>query len=150
MQRWDSVPAEPFETARGTVHAWQCDHMGHVNVRAYGELFEQACWQLYNRIGITPSLLRSGEFHMAAVEQHIRYLRELLAGDVVVVRSVITEVRGKVLKFAHAMRNDETGVLCATSAFTVLCLDAVERRAKPFPEEIVARASALVGTLDPQ
>ncbi len=24
------------ETARGTVHRWQCDHMGHVNVRAYG------------------------------------------------------------------------------------------------------------------
>ena len=27
-----------LETARGTVHRWQCDHMGHVNVRAYGEL----------------------------------------------------------------------------------------------------------------
>ena len=25
-----------FETARGTVHAWQCDHMGHANLRAYG------------------------------------------------------------------------------------------------------------------
>ena len=33
------------ETARGTVHRWQCDHMGHVNVRAYGERFEEACWQ---------------------------------------------------------------------------------------------------------
>jgi len=25
-----------FETARGTVHAWQCDHMGHACLRAYG------------------------------------------------------------------------------------------------------------------
>jgi len=25
-----------FETARGTVHAWQCDHMGHAYLRAYG------------------------------------------------------------------------------------------------------------------
>ena len=30
-----------FETARGTVHSWQCDHMGHANLRAYGEFFEQ-------------------------------------------------------------------------------------------------------------
>jgi len=28
-----------FETARGTVHSWQCDHMGHANLRAYGEFF---------------------------------------------------------------------------------------------------------------
>ena len=46
------------ETARGTVHRWQCDHMGHVNVRAYGERFEEACWQYYAMIGILPSRLR--------------------------------------------------------------------------------------------
>jgi acyl-CoA thioester hydrolase len=137
--------AAPFETARGTVHSWQCDHMGHVNVRAYGEFFEEACWQLYSAVGITPSLLRSGSFHMAAVEQHIRYLRELLAGDVIVVRSVVTEVREKVLKFAHQLHNVETGVLCATSAFTVVCIDSAARRARPFPEAIAAGARALIG-----
>ena len=117
-----------FETARGTVHTWQCDHMGHITVRAYGEFFEEACWPLYN----------------------IRYLRELLAGDVVVVRSGITEMRGKVLKFAHELRNEETGVLCATSAFTVLCIDSAARRAKAFPDDIAARATALVTTFDPK
>jgi acyl-CoA thioester hydrolase len=137
--------AEPFETARGTVHTWQCDHMGHVNVRAYGEFFEEACWQLYNRIGITPSLLRSGTFHVAAVQQDIRYLRELLAGDVIVVRSLVTEVRQKVLKFAHQLANVETGVVCATSAFTVVCIDSAARRARAFPEDIAARARAAAG-----
>ena len=60
------------ETARGTVHRWQCDHMGHVNVRAYGEFFEEACWQYYAMIGILPSRLRSGEIHMAAVQQGMK------------------------------------------------------------------------------
>jgi acyl-CoA thioester hydrolase len=137
--------AEPFETARGTVHTWQCDHMGHINVRAYGEFFEEACWQLYNRIGITPSLLRSGTFHVAAVQQDIRYLRELLAGDVIVVRSLVVEVREKVLKFAHQLANVETGVVCATSAFTVVCIDSAARRARAFPEDIAARARAAAG-----
>jgi acyl-CoA thioester hydrolase len=139
-----------FETARGTVHTWQCDHMGHINVRAYGEFFEEACWQLYNRVGITPALLRSGTFHMAAVQQNIRYIQELLAGDVIVVRSTVTDIRGKVLKFAHELRNVETGALCATSEFTVVCLDSEARKSRAFPEEIAARARALLGPFDPR
>ncbi len=133
-----------FETARGTVHAWQCDHMGHANVRAFGEFFEEACWQVYNRVGITPSLLRSGRIHMAAVQQDISYRKELLAGDVVEVRSGVVEIRDKVLRFVHELRNSETGELCGTSVFTVVCLDAEARRARPFPEEIAAKARALL------
>jgi acyl-CoA thioester hydrolase len=136
--------AKLFETARGTVHTWQCDHMGHINVRAYGEFFEEACWQLYNRIGITPSLLRSGKFHMAAVQQDISYKKELLAGDVVEVRSGVLEVREKVLRFIHELHNGETDELCATSVFTVVCLDSEARKARRFPEEIAAKAHALI------
>ena len=136
--------ADLFETARGTVHTWQCDHMGHINVRAYGEFFEEACWQLYNRIGITPSLLRGGSFHMAAVQQDINYRKELLAGDVVEVRSGILEIHGKVLRFLHELHNGETGELCATSVFTVVCLDSNARKARAFPEDIAARARDLL------
>jgi acyl-CoA thioester hydrolase len=136
--------AQLFETARGTVHTWQCDHMGHINVRAYGEFFEEACWQLYNRIGITPSLLRSGKFHMAAVQQDISYKKELLAGDVVEVRSGIVEIREKVLRFLHELHNGETDELCATSVFTVVCLDSEARKSRPFPEDIAANARALL------
>jgi acyl-CoA thioester hydrolase len=133
------------ETARGTLHAWQCDHMGHVNVRAYVELFEEACWQLYNRIGLTPSLLRAGAVNMAAVQQNIRYRKELLGGDVVLVRSVMLEVRDKVLRFMHELVNCETGEVCADCEFTVVCLDARERKSRAFPPEIIERATNLRG-----
>lgn len=136
--------AELFETARGTVHAWQCDHMGHINVRAYGEFFEEAAWQLYNRLGISPSLLRAGKFHMAAVQQDTSYLKELLGGDVIVVRSGMLEVRDKVVKFIHELRNDETQDICALTVFTVVCIDSVARRAARLPDEILARARALL------
>jgi acyl-CoA thioester hydrolase len=133
------------ETARGTLHAWQCDHMGHVNVRAYVDFFEEACWQLYNRIGITPSLLRAGALNMAAVQQNIRYRKELLGGDVVLVRSVILEVRDKVLRFMHELVNCETGEVCADCEFTVVCLDARERKSRAFPPEVIERATSLKG-----
>src|SRR5688500_2966325 len=75
-----------FETARGVVHAWQCDHMGHANLRAYGEFFEQALWQLFFHLGLTPTALR-GEIRMAGVQQNIAYRKELVAGDLIYVRS---------------------------------------------------------------
>ena len=133
-----------LETARGTVHRWQCDHMGHVNVRAYGEFFEEACWQYYAMIGILPSRLRSGEIHMAAVQQDTSYRRELLGGDVVMVRTAMLEARDKVLRFVHEMVNCETGEVAATSAFTVVCLDADERKSRPFPPDVLDKARALL------
>ena len=132
------------ETARGTVHQWQCDHMGHVNVRAYGERFEEACWQFYAMLGIKPSRLRNREIHMAAVQQDTAYRKELYAGDVVVVRTTMLEVRDKVLRFVHEMINGETGEVVATSTFTVVCLDATERRSRAFPPEVLERSRAFL------
>jgi acyl-CoA thioester hydrolase len=71
------------ETARGTVHEWQRDHMGHINVRAYMEFFDAACWQFYAMLGLTASLLRSGAVNLAAVQQNISYTKELYPGDTV-------------------------------------------------------------------
>ncbi len=132
------------ETARGTVHRWQCDHMGHVNVRAYGERFEEACWQYYAMLGIRPSRLRAGEIHMAAVQQDIAYRRELLGGDVVIVHTTMLEARDKVIRFVHEMVNGETGETAATCTFTVVCLDPSERRSRAFPPDVIERARAML------
>jgi acyl-CoA thioester hydrolase len=129
-----------FETARGTVHSWQCDHMGHANLRAYGEFFEQALWHLFNRIGITPSVLRGDAIRMAGVQQNIRYLKELLPGDLVVVRSRLAELKDRSLKMVHEMQHIESGELCATCELTAVCIDAKTRKPRTFPDEIAAKA----------
>jgi len=131
------------ETARGTVHEWQKDHMGHINVRAYMEFFEEACWQLYAVLGLTPSQLRSGAVNMAAVQQNISYEKELYPGDTVVVRSGLLELRDKVLRFRHELVNTETGDVCSTCEFTVVCLDPVARRSCPFPAYVAEKAQDL-------
>ncbi len=130
------------ETARGTVHEWQRDHMGHINVRAYMEFFEEACWQFYAMLGLTPSLLRSGAVNLAAVQQNISYQRELYPGDTVAVRTGILELRDKVLRFRHELFNNETGEVSSTCEFTVVCLDPEARRSRPFPAEVAVKAVA--------
>jgi acyl-CoA thioester hydrolase len=133
-----------IETARGMVHEWQRDHMGHINVRAYMEFFDAACWQTYAALGLTPSLLRSGALHLAAVQQNISYQKELHPGDAVTVRSGVLEIRGKVLRFRHELLNTETGDICAVCDFTVVCLDPKSRKSRPFPDEVTVKALAFV------
>lgn len=133
-----------FETARGTIHAWQCDHMGHANLRAYGEFFEQALWHVFQRIGITPSVLRGEAIRMAGVEQNIRYRKELLPGDLIFVRSSLVELRERALKMAHEMVHVESGEVCAVCELTAVCLDPQTRKARDFPSEIADRARQLL------
>ena len=78
---------ETDATYRGTVYPWQCDHVGHMNIMWYVGKFDEANWNLFARLGLTPSYLRESGRGMAAVQQNITYKRELLAGDIVEVRS---------------------------------------------------------------
>lgn len=133
-----------IETARGIVHEWQRDHMGHINVRAYMEFFEQACWQFYAVLGLSASVLRSGAVHLAAVQQNISYRRELYPGDTIVIRTAVQEMREKVLRFRHELLDTETGEVCAECDFTVVCLDPQARKSRPFPPEAVEKARALM------
>ena len=118
--------------------------MGHINVRAYMEFFEEACWQFYAMLGMTPSLLRSGALHLAAVQQNISYRKELYPGDTVAVRTGVLEMREKVLRFRHELFNTETSDVCSLCDFTVVCLNPETRKSQPFPESVAAKAKELI------
>ncbi|KON80763.1 acyl-CoA thioesterase [Azoarcus sp. PA01] len=128
------------ETARGTVHEWQRDHMGHINIRAYMEFHDAASWQFYAMLGLSASLLRSGAVNLAMVQQNISYQKELYPGDTVFVRSGVLEMREKVVRFRHEIVNTESGEVCSTSDCTVVCLNPVTRRSQPFPPEVALHA----------
>lgn len=118
--------------------------MGHMNVMWYVAKFDEATWQLFSAIGLTPSRLRAENIGMAGVEQHIEYKRELYAGDVVTVSSRVLEVKQKAIRFAHEMKNDETGEVAATTVLVAVHLDAVARRARAFPTEVRERADSMI------
>lgn len=136
--------SERMETYRGVVYPWQCDQMGHMNVMWYTGKFDEATWALFAAMGITPSYVRDQGRGMVAVEQVISYQHELLAGDLVLVRSWVLEVREKVLRFKHEMIKVETGEVAATSELTGVHFDRSARRSCPLPDEIAGRARAMV------
>jgi len=131
-------------TYRGVVYPWQCDHMVHMNVQFYVGKFDEATWQLFHALGLTPSHLRNANRGMAGLEQHIEYKRELRPGDVVSIRSSVLEIKTKTIRFLHEMRNDETGELAARTSLTAVYMDTNQRKSCPLPEEVVERARALM------
>ena len=143
----DAASPRMFESYRGTVYPWHCDHVGHMNVMWYVGKFDEASWQFLNSLGLSPDWLRKHGRGMVAVDQRIAYLRELHAGDVVTVRTAVLEVRDKVIRFAHELRDASDDSVCAVTQIVAAHLDMDARRACKLPEHIAATASTRVTRL---
>lgn len=125
-----------IETYRGVVYPYQIDHMKHMNVRWYTSKFDEGTWQLFSLIGITTRYIRENQKGMAAVEQHIKYCSEAVAGDLLVVKSKVLEIKNKSIRFSHIMYNTETEIELATCELVGVHIDPVERKSYPIPEKI--------------
>jgi acyl-CoA thioester hydrolase len=132
------------ETYRGTIYPWQCDHMGHMNVMWYVGKFDEATWNLFATLGVTAGFLKENRRGMVAVQQNITYRRELYAGETLAIRSAFLEVREKLARFVHEMRNAVTGEVSAVCVLTGVHIDAQTRKSCPFPAEMVERGRSLV------
>jgi acyl-CoA thioester hydrolase len=136
--------AKGLITYRGAVYAIHCDHIGHMNIAAYGTKFDEANWVLFCAIGLTPTYLRGERYGMAGVQQNITYSRELFTGDVIEIRSQVLEVGEQRLRMRHEMRNIETGDVAAVSEIDAVHLDKQAHRACSFPPQIRKAAEALL------
>lgn len=131
-------------TSRGVIYPWHCDHMGHMNVMWYTGKFDEATWHLFGQIGLTPSYLREKKRGMVAVQQDTTYKHELLAGDIITIRSGILEMREKVIRFYHEMQNSESDEIAATTILTGVHLNRETRKSCRFPTDILERGRSLV------
>jgi len=139
-----AAASQLIETYRGAVYPWHCDHMAHMNVMWYVGKFDEATWNLFAHVGLTPTMLRGADRGMAAVDQRIAYQNELHAGDIVAVSSAVIAVGKTSLKFVHDMRNAETGAAAAVTLLTAVHLDLKVRKPTALPSAIADRARALI------
>ena len=123
------------ETYKGVVYPWQSDHMGHLNVAHYVGKFDEATWTLFAGVGLTAGHFRQNNRGMAALEQHLTYSRELLAGEIVVVRSRWLTAGSKVVTFRHEMFAGPDQ-LAATCEITAIHMDTHLRKSTDFTPQI--------------
>src|SRR4051812_22801694 len=87
-------------TQRALIPESYLDEMGHMNVMWYTHLFSNATGGIFDRIGLTDVYCEANRAGAFALEQHIRYLKEVRAGDRVTVR---TRLLGRTAKRMHFM-----------------------------------------------
>jgi acyl-CoA thioester hydrolase len=120
-----------------------------MNVMWYVGKFDEATWQMFAAIGVTPAYMRDNQRGVAAVRQNISYRRELLAGDLITIHTGILEIAPKTIRFYHEMRNDGTGTIAATTVISGVHMDAKIRKVCPFPNEVIERAQQLIVEITP-
>ncbi|WIW52275.1 acyl-CoA thioesterase [Mesorhizobium mediterraneum] len=118
------MTAPGIETYVGVVHPWMCDAMGHLNVRHYVAMFDDASFQLLGRIAdprLTPTL------GWADVRMEIDYAHETAVGTLVTVRTVVEKVGKSSLTYLHEMRGTLDEVLHARSLTITVRFDLKSR-----------------------
>ena len=133
-----------METYRGAVYPWHCDFIGHMNVMHYVGKFDQATWNFLAQAGITPSYLLGNNKGMVAVEQHLKYFAELLAGNLIYIKTQLIEAKPKVITFLHRMYNAETHELCAEGRMVGVHIDKSTRKSEALPQEMLEKVQAMM------
>jgi acyl-CoA thioester hydrolase len=77
------------------------------------------------------------------------FLREVLAGDVVYMRTHVEEIGTKSATFRHRLFSADDHEMVFTSLFKTVCLDLAARKAATIPDDIRERLTAMMeGTTD--
>lgn len=131
MQKW-------FDLSRTVVLPAHCDGYGHMNVRHYAAMFDEAGWHMLARCGVSLGELRSRGLGSVVATVTIDFHHELTAGQLVLVTGALTRVGHK--SFAYEMRLYEADAMthCATQKTVEVCFDTTRRIAAPLPDDIRA------------
>jgi acyl-CoA thioester hydrolase len=130
-------------TAQGAVNAWECDHMGHMNVQFYVGRIADGASHLRAALGMTPSVVRETGRAFVVTEHSMRYRRELRGGDLLRVEAGVLELAEKTMAVCYRLWNAATEEVAAISRSVVISVDLKARRSAPWAEDTRQRAETL-------
>jgi acyl-CoA thioester hydrolase len=132
-----------MELLRAVVHPWHHDHFGHMNVRHYAPFFDDACYHMWMRLGLCYARMQDAHgVHTVTAEGKTRFLRELTAGDLIVIDGAVSRIGTRSCVFHLRMLNADTGIVHATYDAVEVFFDPVARRSAPMPDALRAKLEA--------
>jgi len=130
---------------QGSANQWDCDDMGHMNVRIYVEKATEGLGMFAKAIHMPQAFARSGLSTLIPVDQHIRYIREAHAGHPLVMQACVLEIgECDVLLYQEICHSDGK----PAAAFRTRLMHVQSKNASPFPWSTRTRAAleALIDT----
>jgi acyl-CoA thioester hydrolase len=145
LDRLDIEPAffAPFVSSPMRVEESWIDYNGHLNMAYYNVLFDRAVDEAYELLGCGLDYVERSRHSCFTAEVHVRYLRELHAGDLVRVTFQLLEFDAKRLHYFEQLFHAAEGWLSATSENMALHVDMTTKKTAAFPSAIAARLARM-------
>jgi acyl-CoA thioester hydrolase len=130
-----------IEVWRGGVNPWECDEMGHLNVRFYARIAGEGL------AGFAPHLRVGGAFREGASatlliqDQHIRFLREARSRAALHMTATLVEMDETTARILLLLVHSDSGQPCASFLTRVSHVTTADGR--PFPWPKAAREAAV-------
>jgi acyl-CoA thioester hydrolase len=120
------------------------DIMGHMNVRWYMVLYDDAGEALFKLFGQTAEYYQANGTGAFDLEHHLHYLAEVRIGDTIAIRARLLARTAKRLHYMLFMVNETRGLLSSTFECVNSHADLTTRRTAPYPPHIAEQIDALV------
>ena len=145
LDRSDIAPLffAPFVSSVMRVEPQWIDYNGHLNMAYYNVLFDRAVDETYELIGVGANYVARRRQSIFTAEVHVRYLRELHAGDPVRVTFQLLDYDAKRLHYFEQLFHAQEGWVSATSENLSLHVDMASKKAAAFPSEVTARLAGM-------
>src|ERR1700693_1070015 len=115
--------------------AW-IDYNGHLNMAYYNVLFDRAVDEAFELLGCGADYVKKCQLSFFTAEVHVRYLRELNAGDPVRVTFQLLDFDSKRLHFFEQLFHAAEGWVSATSENMALHVDMAAGKTAAFPSDV--------------
>lgn len=120
------------------------DAMGHMNMRWYLALYDEAGIPLFDRLGLTLDYYAEHQAGGFDLEHHIHYLNEVQIGDTLSIRARLVGRSAKRLHYLLFMVNETRGLLASIFECVNSFADLSARRTAPYPEFIAASIDTML------
>jgi acyl-CoA thioester hydrolase len=120
------------------------DRNGHMNVRWYLTLYDEAGDAMYPLLGLTPDYFATSGMGGFDLEHHLWYLAETRVGDTVAIRARFLARSGKLMHYLFFMVNETRNVLSSIFECVHAHADLTNRRTAAFPPHVAASIDAFI------
>lgn len=128
------VEGDGIETMRGVIFPWHCDMMGHCSVQHQLPLLDNAVYHLLGEFGPAVALVDGQRRGWADVRHEIEYRHELVAGDLVILRSGIIRIGASSIRHRTSLSRRSDGAACTVMTATTVRFDLDARRSVPLSD----------------
>ena len=120
-----------LEVWRGGVNTWECDEMGHMNVRFYVARAMEGLVGFAAAIGLEGAFRANADATLMVRDHHVRFLREARAGAPLYMTSGLVDIGENEARILQLLIHAGSGELAAS--FQTVIVHATARDGRPFP-----------------